>query len=245
MKRFLRILHRYLYLTIVILLFLLTAPFLYYYARKPQKYYNKISAIRKFISMASLRIAGIRLRITYHKPIDWSDNYVICPNHTSILDIAIISSLSQKPASFLGKIELLQNPLTRAFFKTIDIPVDRKNRISSFKAFQQAKELLQTGKSIIIFPEGKIDDLYPPILHPFKKGAFKLAHTNRIKILPVVIQDAWKLLWDDGAKYGSKPGTIHVDVLAPVEIDIEDKQTELEATVYNMMKESWSLYNKV
>lgn len=143
----------------------------------------------------------------------------------------------------MGKAELLNNPLTRIFFKTIDIPVDRNSKTSSFLAFKKASALLKDEKSMVIFPEGKIDDIYPPELHPFKKGAFKLAEINHVKILPIVIENAWRIMWDDGRKYGSKPGIINIDVLSPIKTSSTD--SELETKVYNIMKESWILYNKV
>src|SRR5690606_16060875 len=118
--------------------------------------------------------------------------YVLCPNHTSILDITILTYLCDTPISFIGKDELLKNPVTRIFFKSIDIPVNRDSKISSFKAYKRASLYLQEGKSVVVFPEGKIDDGFPPTLHPFKSGAFKMATENNIPILPIVIQDAWK-----------------------------------------------------
>lgn len=145
----------------------------------------------------------------------------------------------------MGKEELLQNPVTRVFFKTIDIPVKRGSKMSSFRAYKKASEHLQDNKSVVIFPEGKIDDGFPPNLHPFKSGAFRLATENKIPILPIVIQDAWKILWDDGKKHGSKPGTIHVKVLSPLEVKEYDKQsnTALERSVFLRMKEVWDKNN--
>lgn len=145
----------------------------------------------------------------------------------------------------MGKEELLSNPVTRIFFKTIDIPVKRDSKISSFKAYKKAEALLKKNYSVVIFPEGKIDDRYPPVLHPFKSGAFRMATENKIPILPIVIQDAWKILWDDGKRFGSKPGTIHVRILAPIEINeylVNDNST-LENIVYNRMKSVWNRHN--
>ncbi len=201
--------------------------------------------MRKWISLAGLYSVGIRIKVEFEKPIDWGQNYVICPNHTSILDITAINYLCPVPFSFMGKIELLKNPVTRIFFKTIDIPVKRESRISSFKAFKRAQDLLREGKTVVIFPEGKIDDDYPPKLHPFKSGAFRLATETHIPILPVVIQDVWKIMWDDGIKHGSRPGVIHIKVLAPIETGNLDTASfnALEDNVYNKMKYAWDVYN--
>ena len=147
----------------------------------------------------------------------------------------------------MGKEELLKNPVTRIFFKTIDIPVKRDSKISSFRAYKRATLLLQENKSVVIFPEGKIDDGFPPVLHRFKPGAFRLATENKTPILPIVILDAWKILWDDGKKYGSKPGIIHVKVLTPVKTNdtLAESNDILERTVNLRMKEVWHQYNYI
>lgn len=146
----------------------------------------------------------------------------------------------------MGKIELLQHPITRIFFETIDIPVDRASKISAFKAFKQADARLKENKSLVIFPEGKIDDEYPPRLHPFKKGAFRLAKDNHKMLLPVVILNAWEILWDDGKRFGSKPGCIQVIVLSPIGPDeLHEKEADdLEQMVYSRMKKYWDNHNK-
>ncbi|WP_231576734.1 1-acyl-sn-glycerol-3-phosphate acyltransferase [Sphingobacterium sp. IITKGP-BTPF85] len=38
-------------------------------------------------------------------------------------------------------------------------------------------------ENLLPFPEGKIDEQYPPTIHPFKSGAFRLAIENNIPII--------------------------------------------------------------
>ncbi|KKX52273.1 lysophospholipid acyltransferase family protein [Sphingobacterium sp. IITKGP-BTPF85] len=89
-------------------------------------------------------------RVKFEEKIDWSKPYILCANHTSVLDITAMTFISQKAISFIGKAELLKNPVTRIFFKTIDIPVDRKSRMASFRSFKKANEMLKEGKSLAI-----------------------------------------------------------------------------------------------
>lgn len=241
----LRKVHTALYLFFVLFLFLLFYPFLFFYTQKPDKYYNQIVFCRKWISVIATFCVGIRFKIEYEDNIDWSKNYVICPNHTSIVDITAITYLCPQPFSFIGKIELLKNPVTRAFFKSIDITVDRSSRISAFKAFKRADLLLKENKSLVIFPEGQINDEYPPRLQEFKSGSFRLAVDNHIQILPIVILDAWKVLWDGGEKYGSRPGKIHIKVLKPIDTNkLTDAECDsLQNHVYIKMQEHWLQHN--
>lgn len=246
MLRILRKLHRCAYFAFVLFFFSLGYPFLLLFAKKPKKNYTKIVSFRRWISLAGIYAVGIRVQVNFEEEVDWTKNYVICPNHSSFLDIAVLTFLCREPFSFMGKMELLDNPVTRIFFETIDIAVNRDSKISAFKAYKRALELLDDKKSLVIFPEGKIDDNYPPTLHPFKSGAFRLATEHNIPILPVVIQDVWKIFWDDGRRFGSKPGVIHVQVLAPIPtLNYGKEQAEqLETIVYRKMKDTWDLYNK-
>lgn len=117
----------------------------------------------------------------------------------------------------MGKEELLSNPVIGIFFRTVDIPVNRESKISAYKAFKKAEEYLKKGTSVIIFPEGKIPEEYPPVMHDFKNGPFRLAIEQQVPVIPVSIKSVWKIMWDDGKRYGSRPGICNICVHEPVE----------------------------
>ncbi len=162
-------------------------------------------------------MSGIFYRLEFEVPFDRKKTYVICPNHTSNLDVSWATAISQSNFSFMGKEELLQNPTTKLFFKTIDITVKRDSNISAFKAFKRASDYLRNGITMIIFPEGKIAEIYPPQLQEFKIGPFRLAIEQQIPVVPVTSFNTWKMLWDDGLKYGSRPGICNIYVHKPIE----------------------------
>ncbi|MFZ4863521.1 lysophospholipid acyltransferase family protein [Sphingobacterium sp. Mn56C] len=242
MAKLLRKTHSFLYYTAVFLCFSICFPILYILKRQPDKYYRTIAGIRKWMTLSAASLVGFRFKVDFEEEIDWSKPMVICPNHTSIVDITAIIHSCQQPISFMGKSDLLTNPVTGIFFKTIDIAVNRSSKISSFRAFKKAEAFLKMGRSVVIFPEGKIDEEYPPQLHAFKSGPFRLALENKVQILPVVIKDAWKMLWDDGSKFGSAPGRIHIHVLKPIDTALLNPQQleDLQASVYADMQEIWN-----
>lgn len=139
----------------------------------------------------------------------------------------------------MGKEELLDNFITSIYFKTIDIPLNRDSKMSAFRAFKKAEESIKAGKNVVIFPEGMISEHYPPELQPFKNGPFKLAIEHGVPILPVSIVNNWKLMWDDGAKYGSKPGICDIYIHAPIETTglLQKDAERLRNDVYNLMKD--------
>jgi 1-acyl-sn-glycerol-3-phosphate acyltransferase len=208
--------HAYFYRFNVGLIFILMYPFLYYFSRKPERYIH-MNKLRTWWGILSSLFSGIIYKFEFEQPIDWSRTYIICPNHISNLDITMASILAKNDYSFLGKDELLDGFVTKLFFKTVDIPVNRLSNISSFKAFKKAGNRLKEGASMIIFPEGTIAGHYPPKVIEFKNGPFRLAIDQQVPIIPVTSLDTWDVYWDEGTQKGSRPGICHIFVHEPIE----------------------------
>ncbi|HEX7366687.1 MAG TPA: lysophospholipid acyltransferase family protein [Pelobium sp.] len=217
MEQILRQAIRYWHLAMVLMIFVLTYPFVYLFSRNIQTY-KILNLFRKICAFVPSVLTGIFYKISHEEAIDWSKTYIICPNHASNLDIFAMSLVAKGNFFFLGKEALLRNPVTRIFFQTIDIPVNRDSKMSSFRAFKKASDRLNKDMSAVIFPEGKIGDEYPPVLHDFKSGPFRLAIEHQIPIIPVTLTDNWKIWWDDGLKFGCKPGISHIWVHKPVDV---------------------------
>lgn len=194
--------------------------------------------MRKICAFLPCVLSGIFFKYEYEEEIDWNKTYVVCPNHASNLDIFAMSLALKNNFFFLGKQELLENPVTKIFFKTIDIPINRENKIAAFKAFKKTSERVSAGMSPIIFPEGKIGDDFPPVLNEFKNGPFKLAIEHQIAVIPVTLINNWKIWWDDGKKYGCKPGVSHICIHKPIEVHcfgVKDDE-QLKEIVYQKIK---------
>ena len=236
MKRYLKRAHRAAYIGSVGFFFAVFYPFLYFFSRKHERF-TLLNHLRRLYAFLSSALVGFFYRYEIRGKLDRNRNYIFCANHSSNLDITAMSLMISRNFAFLGKEELLNNPVTGLWFKTIDIPVDRNSRISAFKAFKRAEEYLKSGFSVVIFPEGRIADVYPPELHEFKNGPFRLAIENNVPIVPVTIRDAWKKVWDDGSKYGSSPGICHICVHDPIEtqhLGTEDTE-KLKAEVFRII----------
>jgi len=200
----------------VLFLYLFFHPFFYYFSRKSERYFT-LNRLRTKWAKWSSAMSGIFYHLEFDVPFDRKKTYMICPNHTSNLDVSWATLISQGNFSFMGKEELLQNPTTKLFFKTIDITVKRDSNISAFKAFKRASEYLKNGITMVIFPEGKIAETYPPQLQDFKIGPFRLAIEQQVPVVPVTSFNTWKILWDDGLQQGSRPGICNIYVHKPIE----------------------------
>lgn len=236
MKLILKKCHRLVYLTGVVFFFALLYPFLFFYSRKVSRYAT-LNHIRRLYAHLSSALAGFVFIFRKETPIDWSRTYIICSNHASNLDIPAITLAVKTNFAFMGKHELLDNHLLKLFFETIDIPLNRESKMSAFRAFKKGEEYLKKGMSLVIFPEGKIGDDYPPVLNDFKNGPFRLAIEQQIPIIPVSILNVWKKMWDDGSKYGTRPGICDICIHQPVEttgLTLADSE-ELKNKIYKII----------
>ncbi|PPL04499.1 1-acyl-sn-glycerol-3-phosphate acyltransferase [Parapedobacter indicus] len=242
MIQLLRKIHRCLYLASVLFFFILFYPFLAVLAKDFERNFHRIARCRRIIGFLSSTFVGVFYRFRYERPIDWTKPHIICANHTSNLDITAMVLLCPSDFSFMGKIELLNNPVTGMFFKTIDIPLDRQSRISAFKAFKRADDNLRNGRSMVIFPEGHIGEEFPPHLYTFKNGPFKLAIETQVSIIPVIIHNAWKIFWDGAKTFGSRPGIIEVEVLTPIATEglPLHHADQLRDRVHQLIKKHWN-----
>jgi 1-acyl-sn-glycerol-3-phosphate acyltransferase len=238
MKLILKKAHSYFYVLMVALLYLIFWPFFYLFSRKPGRYHtlNKFRAAWAFLSSA---LVGFFYKFEYEEPVNWSRTYIICPNHTSNLDISAMCMMVKNDCCFMGKEELTDGLVTGLFFRTVDIPVNRASKMSSYRAFKKAAERLQAGITLVIFPEGGIPPHYPPQLVEFKNGPFRLAIEQKVPIIPVSGTNAWKMFWDDGTQYGTRPGIARFYVHKPIEtahLTVEDADT-LRDQVYGIIRQ--------
>jgi len=218
-KLFLKKLHCYLLMFNMAFFFLLLYPALSYFSKKPGRYWGMVK-LRRWWARLSTGFGGVFFSFEFEEPVDWSKTYMICPYHTSNLDTAMISLLvKSNRVCIMGKEELTRNVLTGIYFRTVDLPVDRSSKIASFRAFKAAGERLKSGTSMIMFPEGGIENDYPPKLQEFKNGPFRLAIEQQVPVLAVTSLNTWKVLWDDGLKYGSRPGICKIFVHKPIQTE--------------------------
>lgn len=167
--------------------------------------------------------------------------YIICPNHTSYLDIILTYRIIPDYFVFMGKHELLSWPLFNIFFKSgMDIAVNRASPVGASRAMSKAREMIEQGHSIAIFPEGTIPP-HVPQLKRFKSGAFKLAIETGVPIVPVTFHTNYKIL-SDPAEVTSRalPGIASITIHKPIETKGKTQQDliSLRDEVYDIIDAS-------
>lgn len=171
------------------------------------------------------------------KSIERGKAYIYVCNHSSYLDaIAILLAIkgSFKP---LGKIEMVKTPIFGMIYRRVVVLVDRENPESRAQSVEDLKYNLQLGLSILIFPEGKINQGDDPLVE-FYDGAFRLAIETQTPIVPMVILNARKLLPRKNPM-AIHPGIITCVFAEPFEVAglAEDGHEILKEKVYQCMKD--------
>ncbi len=206
------------------------------------KWYSYAHQLRRLWGNFLFLWGGIRLEQIIEEPLDKHKPYVIAPNHTSQLDIVTLAVGIRLDFNFMAKIELERIPVFGIFFRTIDIAVDRKSARQSAQAYQKALNHLETGKSIVVFPEATITGDTPK-LGKFKDGAFKLAIDKQVDILPVTIIGNWNIFPDKG-KFQFRPGKVIQFIHKPVTTKglTDDHIDEMKKKIFGIIETKLAEY---
>jgi 1-acyl-sn-glycerol-3-phosphate acyltransferase len=138
---------------------------------------------------------------------------VFMSNHESWLDIPALIAAIPIQVRFLAKKSLFSWPAFGWAIAAMGfIPVDRENRRTAIKSFEEAAARIRAGRSVLIFPEEtrSIDGN----LLPFQRGGFLIALKAGIPIVPVGLDGPRRCL--PKHSYLLRPGTITVRFGDPI-----------------------------
>ncbi len=128
-------------------------------------------------------------------------------NHQSDLDIGIIETISKRDFAWVAKKELFDIPFFGLALKLPnDIPIERENKSSLIKLLKNAKNRIDKGRTIAMFPEGTRSQSSKML--PFKSGAKVVADKYQLVIQPIVLMQTSK--YYNIKKFYYKPGRIKV-----------------------------------
>jgi 1-acyl-sn-glycerol-3-phosphate acyltransferase len=163
---------------------------------------------------------------------------VIVSNHNSTYDI-IVNAFALRGVifKFLAKFELTQIPIMGYVIKHLCVCVKRNESADRQKSFNNLKESLNKGFSVLIYPEGT-RNITDNILKNFYDGAFKLAKENNVPLAICVLINTKKI------NHPSKPlqwkwGHVHAifpKVIMPEEHKNMDIETLKNVTYQTMLQ---------
>ncbi len=192
------------YFVIFSLLFLLTVLF------------DKERVVMHYASVVWARaVYGLnpwwRMRVSGKENIERGKAYVIVNNHQSMLDIPLMYTL---PLTFkwVAKKEVLNWPVFGLVMRMHgDIAIERGAASGAKMMIRKGCKHLAAGTSVIMFPEGTRSR--DGRVGRFKEGAFTLAKTAGVDILPCAIEGTGSFM--DGWKV-RMPHAFHVRILPPI-----------------------------
>ncbi|HSH66032.1 MAG TPA: lysophospholipid acyltransferase family protein [Bacteroidia bacterium] len=185
-----------------------------------------------------LFFAGAFLKVKGLNNIPKSGAYIICPNHSSFLDIFCLYRIFWQYFVFTGKKEIERWPLFHIYYTSgMNILIDRNSRTGSINALKRMLHEIDKGNPLVIFPEGTISKS-APVMAPFKSGAFAIAIQKKIPIVPVTFVSNWKILQRTGIWKGSAgPGVAEVIIHQPIittdlsKVDTQRLKNMVEKTI--------------
>ena len=153
--------------------------------------------------------------------------FMIYSNHQGFADIPATLWLMKDrfQLGYVAKEEWRKYPTLRDVVEsTRSIFLVRENPKEAIKALSEAKELLDQGFNLVIFPEGHRSKRHQ--MGEFKAGAFKFAEKAKVPILPITIDGSYKLFEEKGSY---QPCHIKITVHPLVHIEEMDKHEQKEA----------------
>ena len=195
----------------------------YGFKLKKVKTAKEKKALRLEYSQTLLSKLNISIKVLNKENIPNDGKYLLISNHRSIIDPLIIE-IALKDSLIHGfwvsKKELYNSLFFGTFTRNSDsILLDREAaNMSSF--FKDTKEVVASGNSIFIFPEGTRNKENTP-LSSFKDGARLIALKNRLPLLPVFIRTNANEILKDAINNRTKD--LEIEIQIGEIIDYKDK----------------------
>ncbi|MER3453281.1 MAG: 1-acyl-sn-glycerol-3-phosphate acyltransferase, partial [Acidimicrobiia bacterium] len=132
------------------------------------------------------------LRFFYKVRVEGAENVpakgpaILASNHLSFCDSIFLPLVLRRRVTFVAKAEYFENPKTAWFFRAVgQIPIKREGGSASERALAAAREVLQKGQLLGIYPEGTRSP--DGRLYRGKTGVARLALQCNVPIIPVAM----------------------------------------------------------
>ena len=168
---------------------------------------RRFDRLGKFVCRRVTDLAGIRVRLHGLHHLEPGKSYIFCINHVSLLDLFVVfQSIPYFHRSFQD-ISHFKIPIYGGCVRVFgQIPVHRRNRELNRQAFARAVEMIHSGDSFVVFPEGH--RTRDGRLGPFYPGSFRLAVQAGVPVLPMGLRGLRNIC--PSTDWRIRPGTVDV-----------------------------------
>lgn len=139
------------------------------------------------------RILLLPIHVEGRENLDKHQSYVFVANHQGPMDIFLIYGYLGRNFKWMMKKALRRMPLVGyACEKARHIFVDKSGPKAIKETIDRARQTLQGGTSLVVFPEGS--RTFTGHMGIFRKGAFQLADDLQLPVVPVTIDGSFDVL---------------------------------------------------
>ncbi|TYP95438.1 1-acyl-sn-glycerol-3-phosphate acyltransferase [Fodinibius salinus] len=205
---------------IVLLLYIITAPF---------DSYNKMpNQVLSGLGWLMMKVnPGWSFDINGDEPQKVSQPTIVVANHQSFLDMPLMYLLPWN-MKWVAKSSLFKIPILGwLIYLTGHIAIDRRS-MRSFKKMDTLVEPIEQGIPGMIFPEGTRTENGE--IQSLKNGAFKLAKRYDFNILPVVIDGSYQAMPSGSWQINPKQD-FEISVLDPIKVSEFNSAGEIKERV--------------
>ena len=133
------------------------------------------------------------MKVEGQEHLESDQSYVFVANHQGIFDIFVIYGYLGRNFKWMMKYQLGKIPFVGyACRKSHQIFVDKRGPKKIQKTYETAREILQEGYSVTVFPEGARS--FTGHMGKFRKGAFALADELQLPVVPLTINGSFDVL---------------------------------------------------
>lgn len=198
----------------------------------------------QFWSTMFMLVPPMSFSVTGTEHIKPDTQYFFLANHLSNFDIPLLFRAIPTPIRYLAKKELYKIPVfAQALHVAGIVRIDRGAGVASYAAINEGVARAEArGYSIIVFAEGTRSR--DGELHPFKKGAFRMAISTGLPVIPVTLSGTWEV-WPPGSKVFYR-GHAHVVIHEPIptsELTVKDID-RLRDQVYGIIDKQFSVLHQ-
>lgn len=142
---------------------------------------------------AVCRLLLLPVRVTGRDRLDPKQSYVFVANHQGPMDIFLVYGYLNRNFKWMMKKALRRTPLVGyACERARHIFVDKSGPRAIKQTYDAARQTLQGGTSLVVFPEGA--RTFTGHMGLFRKGAFQLADELGLPVVPITINGSFDVL---------------------------------------------------
>jgi 1-acyl-sn-glycerol-3-phosphate acyltransferase len=200
---------------------------------------NSFHKIAAWWGRLSARLFGITIEVIGEENYSSDQHYLVISNHAGMADIPLLLGTMKLSLRFMAKEELGKIPLFgRVLRQSGYVMIKRGQNRDALNSLFAATEVLKSGHSLHIFPEGTRSATGE--LLPFKRGAFRVAQKGGAPVLPVTIIGSHLITPKKSLKINK--GTIKVIIDKPIEPSSFNSIEELMAACSEVITTNFNRY---